>query len=467
MVVAPPKRVEVRRWYSGVILLLLLGSVLPLPSRHRASAAMRMEEEADNFGDVIAAVGDINGDEIADIAVSAPLAVAGRGRVHVFSGKDGKHLRSFDSLGRASNFGASLCTAGDMDGDGRSDILAGCALEGRGGSRPVRAVLAVSGATGKLLQEYSPGPVDIGFGRRLAPAWDLDRDGVQDFAASAPSAAPGGVRFTGSVKLVSAKRGVVYQNLDGGAKGEFLGGSMAWVGDVDGDGATDMAASGTEEGAEIGLPVPEFVRVFSTRENKPILTLRGFRAPPFGVGICGPGDLDGDGKPDIVVGSAFQERGTSAVPGMVRACSGAKGSEIWSVFGKEHGDAFGFAVVDGGDVDADGTRDLAVAAGFAGDLREAAKRSRIEILSGKTGNLLRTIRPPKAGSLFCVNSSLSAVGDLDEDGKTELAAMTMVVRQDGESAESPAVPVFSSKDARVLFTLSRPTVGPAAPASGK
>jgi hypothetical protein len=130
-------------------------------------------------GGVYVAVADVNGDGFADIITAA--GAGGGPHVEVFSGKDGSLLRSF--MAYAPTFaGGVRVAAGDVDGDGLADIITGA---GPGGGPHVKVF---SGATGALLRSfYAYAPIFTG-GVYVA-ADDINGDGRADIITGA---GPGG-----------------------------------------------------------------------------------------------------------------------------------------------------------------------------------------------------------------------------------------------------------------------------------
>src|SRR5439155_20991422 len=96
-------------------------------------------------GGVYVAAGDVNGDGFADIITGA--GPGGGPHVRVFSGKDGTLLREFFAYG--ANFtGGVTVAAGDVNGDGKADIITGA---GPGGGPHVKVF---SGADGSVLSSF-------------------------------------------------------------------------------------------------------------------------------------------------------------------------------------------------------------------------------------------------------------------------------------------------------------------------
>jgi hypothetical protein len=79
----------------------------------------------------VTGVGDVNGDNTADVLVGAADADVddeeGAGRAYLLSGSDGSLLRTYESPRPESGaeFGGSVATLGDADGDGTPDLAVG------------------------------------------------------------------------------------------------------------------------------------------------------------------------------------------------------------------------------------------------------------------------------------------------------------------------------------------------------
>ena len=124
------------------------------------------------------------------------------------------------------------------------------------------------------------------------------------------------------------------------------------------------------------------------------------------------GDVDGDGITDLAVGGPDSDL-TFSSGGSVTLLSGATGSVIWARGGFAAGDSFGFAVAGlGGDVNGDGVNDLVTGARFsdiAGPNFGAAL-----LLSGVDGSVIRQHLGSDSNSRF--GETLGPAGDVNNDG---------------------------------------------------
>ncbi len=143
------------------------------------------------FGRALAGAGDLNGDGAGDLIVAVP----GLAQVHLLDGTTGQLLRILPAPPGVGGFGASVAGKTDLNGDGVPDVLVG-ATAGPG------AVLAFSGADGSLLFQIDGGPRDrMGF--QVAFAGDVDGDGQPDVLAGAPKADRQGMQDNGAALLYS------------------------------------------------------------------------------------------------------------------------------------------------------------------------------------------------------------------------------------------------------------------------
>jgi len=107
---------------------------------------------------------------------------------------------AMDDKVRAYSDGTALTIIGDdVDGDGIPDVVVGAPGASPGGLRSAGTAFVFSGATGKLLLRLDGQEADASFGASVAIAGDLDGDGRAEVLVGAPFASPGGQRGAGSV----------------------------------------------------------------------------------------------------------------------------------------------------------------------------------------------------------------------------------------------------------------------------
>ena len=322
-------------------------------------------------------------------------------------------------------FGASLAV-GDVNGDGKGDVAVGAPHEQVNGNQRQGRVYVFNGRSGSVLLTLdTPKPqADAGFGSLVAVG-DVNGDGWADVAAT------GGDKDLGTVVYVfSGADGSLLLSLHSPGAGGF--GSSVALGDVNGDGNGDIAVGASHEDPGPG------VYVFSGADGSLLFALDGLDTR-FGVSVA-VGEVNGDGKADIAVG----------LPGPDRAYvfSGADRSLLLTLTGCPHGGAFGASIAVG-EVNGDAKADIAV-----GDLGSGYFNHVACVFSGADGSLLMTLHStnPQLNDWF---GSPVAVGDVTGDGKGEIA-----VGAGGEwvggTWDVGRAYVFSGGDGSLLLTLDTP-----------
>jgi hypothetical protein len=321
-------------------------------------------------GTTVAGAGDVNGDGLGDVLVGAPY-VGNRGRsfsgsVYVVFGKrsratvDLAHLGSagyrIDGPHRDAAAGYALAGPGDVSGDGRPDVLASAspvhrdtvyAVLGQAGTAPVD--LRRLAGRGFAIRGGGRGLRDAG--SALAGAGDFNGDGVADIAVGAPlSDAPGrpnaGLTFVvfGGPELRSLNLGELGGRgvrVDGEHDSASLGEALAPLGDLNGDGRAELLIGASLVSAP-GRRLAGAAYVVFGRPDPGALDLRqpngaayrilgpahggargGFGQARVGVSVAALGDVNGDGRADMIVGA----------PGAGRRCSPDEGA-AYVVFGQ-------------------------------------------------------------------------------------------------------------------------------------
>lgn len=313
---------------------------------------------AGRLGTSVASAGDLDGDGFGDWIAGAPQVdetggFSGPGFALVVSGRTGRTLYRLKSKGARDLFGWSVASIGDLDGDGRSELAVG--NPGRLDGPEPSNVSIFDGATGALRYEFR-GPTDRDqLGRSVAGVGDVNRDGVQDFAMGAPrnsTSAP----FGGMVRVHSGLDGSLLHEFSGVLPFQSMGHSVAGAGDVDQDGYDDII-TGSGDGIVTGS-----AQVYSGKDGSLLHWLTGgaSHAPNhFGERVGSLGDVNGDGYADVIVTAPERTLGTGGF-GSARAFSGLDGSALFNLSGNGLFDRFGESLATGADLDGDQRPDFAI-----------------------------------------------------------------------------------------------------------
>lgn len=397
-------------WPGGRVVGMVLASALLLGTAFSQSGPlagfMSPAPSPTAFGKTTAVAGDIDGDGFDDVMVADPEADIGgtdTGSVYIYSGANSAILRTLNGVAAGDRWGTVIDGGVDIDGDGVPDQLIGSPTAQSTGRVEVR-----SGATGSLIFAITSstfagvGSVDS-LGLQARFVGDTNLDGVPDIALGVDLAVPPpGIGTT--VARVSGATG--FYLADRSVPGALVDLRIAACGDIDGDGKADLL---------IGLPTVGTSRgqvIFATTSVSESSYLGLANNHRLGDTLTGGVDLDGDGDGDVVASAPGYSGGTGRVyaleyPGHVGGALGIVPSDkIFELTGSAVGDAFGRSLALA-DLNADGATDVIVGApGNDGAANDAG-----------------AIRVHTASSAAPLIASFSGTAPMEQLGSTVVSAL--------------------------------------------
>lgn len=345
--------------------------------------------------------------------------------------------------------GYAVVGLGDVNGDGVPDYAIG--TPGYGANQGI--VRVRSGATHGLLWQRA-GTSGQRYGHALSAMPDINGDGRKELLVGMPGANSN----AGGFQILNGANGVVLAGVGFGTAGAAFGWSVAAVGDLDGDGDQDFVIGAPDYDGLRGR-----VEVWSTngglmRAHNGVLgtTMR------FGASVGGGYDVNGDGRPDYVVGSPQYNGSAGASTGRISIYSGTNGALLAARDGDGPYDYLGTSVAIVPSITGASTASPVAGAPQRGPtIGQATGPGYVRVYRGSSAisqlsyNPIRTWPGAATGDRY--GWYVGNAGDLDCDGNTEiLIGATQMGGGLGSPATGPGyVDIRSGLDGRILHTARR------------
>lgn len=320
----------------------------------------RPHDSVSGFGAALSCAGDVDGDGFADLLVGAPFSASLKGEAWVYFSDGGDVFSGASSGGlrgahEGMEFGGTLSAAGDVNGDGFDDVIVG----EWGGPY---AYLYMGASSGRL---SPPAVLSLDMNvsstaSTVSSAGDVNGDGFSDVMVSFQSGSSLGRQ---AVSLYFGGAGPTFDTAPdvefvAPMEDSSFGSAISAAGDVNGDGFGDViVGSHGLDRAYIYVGGPDGL------DPTPFLTLEGKGRTNFGLAVASAGDMNGDGFADVAVGTSDynSDPGTVYVY-MGSAGTTVDGSADVAFYRPAQGSGFGPVLGSSGDVNGDGFSDLTVAA---------------------------------------------------------------------------------------------------------
>lgn len=396
---------------------LLPIACLPFAAANLLDAQTPLRTYGGSTPGAVVPAGDVNGDGFDDVLDLQPLADT----VRVESGQDGSTLWTFTLPSGNSSFGQAAAGGVDCDGDGFPEIAIGSPKEVLGAGLPTGRVRLYSGRTAQLLITLDgtalATPSQYGFGTAVALLRGQSSNDAR-LAVGAPSGASAGAPAKGSMHIFRAQNGQelwsAYGSLGVDGFGDSYGTCVA---------AVDVLGNGIEHAA-FGCPNVDIPVWTSAYFNAGLvvcatglgstLSLLGssLQNQRLGSSIANAGDLNGDGKSDVLVGEpGFNPTGQSTPWGRIRAFSwnGSSFTNLLDVNAPFATSNFAQSMC-AIRWDSDSVPDIVT--GIVGGT------ARLLVYSGATGANILTLLDNAANSYMA--GFVSNTGDINNDGRDDL-----------------------------------------------
>ncbi|MBN1900665.1 FG-GAP repeat protein [Candidatus Sumerlaeota bacterium] len=387
-----------------------------------------------NYGYCVSFAGDVNGDGLSDVIVGALAYDSGQtdeGKCFLYYGER-EMPESISSWTKESDqanseFGQTVACAGDINGDGYSDVILAAPYYDNGEINEGRIYVYLGQVNDELMdipfitlegnEDYA------NFGYSVACAGDVNNDGFDDIIVGAP----GHTSYTGKAFIYGGSSGAMsgtpIWEKSGPAASSRFGMSVAWAGDVNGDGYSDVIIGAPYYSNSRGQAQVYWGGSEALGAN-PMWTFTGIQAGDyFGNSVASAGDVNGDGFSDVIVGAPEYTNGQDiegAVYVFHGSINGVHTTADWKTESDQFDAMFGDSVSSAGDVNGDGYSDVIIGAPYysCGETNEGSAF----VFLGSSGGLEASYswQGQCNQELARYGNSVACVGDVNGDGFSDV-----------------------------------------------
>jgi hypothetical protein len=420
------------------VTFIYLGSAAGINST--AQTFVEADLTLSQFGFSVASAGDVNGDGYSDVIVGAYLFNNGQsseGAAFIYHGSstgiNNTAAAMVESNQVAANLGISVACAGDINGDGYSDVIAGANSYDNVETNEGAAFVYFGSASGinvvaaAILESNQ---VNAQMGRGVASAGDVNGDGYSDVIAGSPqydnTESNEGAAFVyhGSATGLNTTATTMTESNQVNAS---FGESVAGAGDVNADGYSDVivGARGYDNGeADEGVAFI-FHGSLSGISTTPAAMVESNQVlTGFGYSVAGAGDVNADGYADVIVGAWMFDNGQNEEGRAFvyhGSPTGINTTAATIVESNQVNAYLGSYVAGAGDVNGDGYADVIVGA-FGYDNGQADEGAAFVYHGSASGISTIYTSRLESNQSFSSFGAVAGAGDINGDGYSDVIA---------------------------------------------
>jgi hypothetical protein len=356
-----------------------------------------------NFGESIGQAGDVNGDGYFDVIIGSSRFSNGEdneGAAFVYYGSPSglSSTPAWTMEGNQANsfFGISVSTAGDVNKDGYADVIIGAHYFDGGETNEGRVFIYLGSASGLGKTPFFTAEgdqVNAFFGKSVACAGDVNRDGYSDVLIGAPGYDNGQINEGRAYLYLGTYMGMTQSASWTGESNQAeanYGNTVAAAGDVNGDGFSDaiIGSNRYDEGQSNVGKIFVYMGSANGFSGFPDWTYTGNKIDGnMGISVASAGDINGDSYGEVIVGSyGFNpEVSTGDVFVFYGSRKGTTNEMIMIDKKKYPGGFIGMSVASAGDTNGDGYADI-----LAGLVRSSSNPWKLMVIKGSAKGLVQT-----------------------------------------------------------------------------